>query len=251
MRRLAPVLVLLVLGASSKASAQSAFLSRSNLSFEWTSLVSEDRRYDWQGVIGFDVDVVTSARWLGRFSGDYVAVLGRERRRYDLNQGTYTFDISGGYRVRPDTEIVGRLTHTSRHVVDRDNPPSISWNTVGARVRHRLRLGRGELRAELGADWVTQPAFVDYAWTSDLAVSWRQVSSRRATWYASGWGGVRVTDEAISTRPRICGGRIEAGLSIRGEAAGLDIFAGYERRMDAYPTDRFRVRMFLIGVRIR
>jgi hypothetical protein len=37
---------------------------------------------------------------------------------------------------------------------------------------------------------------------------------------------------------------------VNGRAAAVEFFAGYERRIDAYPTDRFRVRMFTFGFRI-
>ena len=69
-----------------------------------------------------------------RLRGDYEAVLGRERRPYDLNQGNYAFEISGTKRfTRAEVAVLSQ--HVSRHLVDRDNPPSISWNTVGVRVQ--------------------------------------------------------------------------------------------------------------------
>ena len=35
-----------------------------------------------------------------------------------------------------------------------------------------------------------------------------------------------------------------------GKTASLEIFAAYERRIDGFPTDRFRVRFTEVGFRI-
>ena len=63
-------------------------------------------------------------------------------------------------------------------------------------------------------------------------------------------GEVIGVDEETRGKNRVCGGRVEGGLRLRGEAATLEVFIGYERRIDAFPTDRYRVRWTTIGFRV-
>jgi hypothetical protein len=228
---------------------QSGFLTRADYYFEWASLLADDVRFDWEADIGFDLDVADYGRGRVYFRGDYQGVLGRERRRYDLNQGTYFFAAGGTLRAGA-TEVIGLLTHVSRHVVDRDNQPSISWNTIGARVRHHHRRGGTTFDGEIGIARAMQQAYVDYQWTSDVSLTVRRKAGAGRGLFATATGGVIGINHDISTRPRICGGRLEGGYRVDGHAADIELFAGYERRMDAYPTDRFRVRMWTIGFRI-
>ena len=118
-----------------------------------------------------------------------------------------------------------------------------------------------------------QQAYVDYLWMSDLRLMWRYRQSARLEWVGRGEGGVigtmfevgglsrasdsesrglsRASDSESRGRPRICGGRLEGAMRINGRAAAVELFVAYERRMDAYPTDRFRVRFTAIGFRLR
>jgi hypothetical protein len=151
-------------------------------------------------------------------------------------------------------------------VVDRDNPPSISWNTFGVRAQSVWTADDGltasgsaetpdpgrsdRVDGEIEISRAMQQAYVDYSWISRAKVSWWRpltpvVSLRvRATGEVIGVKGGDVRNE------RVCGGRIEGGLQFRGRAAILEVFGGYERRIDAYPTDRFRVRWFTAGARV-
>lgn len=228
---------------------QTGFLTRADYYFRFASLLADDVRFDWEAAIGMDLDVADYGRGRVFFRADYVGVLGRERRRYDLNQGNYLF-AAGATLRSGSTELIGLLTHVSRHVVDRENEPSISWNTIGARVRHHYRHGGTTIDGEIGASRAMQQAYVDYQWTSDVSVTARRTAGTGRGLFATAAGGVIGINHDVSTRPRICGGRIEGGYLIDGRAADIEIFAGYERRMDAYPTDRFRVRMWVIGFRI-
>ena len=241
-----------------------AFLPRADFHFGWVSLLAADRRFDWQGDIGFDLDIVGRGTSRLRLRGDYQGVLGRERRRYDLNHGNYSFEISGAMAIG-NAEIAAISQHVSRHLSDRDNVPAISWNTIGMRVASAWTnedgLGPRPPRTRVDAEGTTrvdgeieisramQQAYVDYAWISRARVSWRHAIAPAVALTATAAGEViGVTGEPA--RDRVCGGRVEAGVRIRGGAAALEAFAGYERRIDAYPIDRFRVRFFTVGVRI-
>jgi hypothetical protein len=223
-----------------------AFLPRADFSLAWAGLVADDPRFDWSGVVALGLDLADYGSGRLTFAASYEGILGRERRRYDLNQGSYSFETGVSYRTGR-TEVVGLLQHVSRHVVDRDHADAISWNLAGARVRHRLADG---VEAQLEAGRAMQRASVDYRWIARARVSARRPISGRVAMIAAATGDVMGVDEAVRGRSRVCGGRLEGGIRITGGAAALELFAGYERRVDAYATDRFRVRMFVAGFRI-
>lgn len=227
------------------AAAPTALFPRADYGFSFAKLHSADIRFKWVGHIGFDLDVVDYGSGRLRFAGGYEATIGRERRPYDLNQGFYSFDVAASAR-RGATEISGVVRHVSRHLTDRDSPISISWNEAGARVEHRL----DGLVIELEATKAMQQAFVDYVWLARGRASVRHPIDDRLEWIASAAGTVVGVNRAISDRERVCGGRIEGGVRVNGDKAVIEVFGGYERRIDAFPTDRFRVRYFTMGFRI-
>lgn len=231
------------------AQEASPFLPRADFSFGWASVHTSDQRFDWQARIGFDLDLYDYQSGRLRLRGDYEAVLGRERRRYDLNQGNYAFEVSGSKRFKY-AEVAVLSQHVSRHVVDRDNPPAISWNTIGARAQSAWTRGADHIRGEVELSRAMQQAYVDYTWISRARVQWRRPLNAVVATHASATGEVVGVQHGVVRDQRVCGGRIEGGVQVRGGAATLEVFGGYERRIDAYPTDRFRVRWFTVGARI-
>jgi hypothetical protein len=240
----------------------SRFLPRADFSFGWASLIAADRRFDWQATVGFDLDVIDYGRGRLRFHGDYEAILGRERRRYDLNQGNYGFEVSGSVET-PAVELVAFSQHVSRHVVDRENVPAISWNTFGGRVRGSWTPRRGlshdrpdavpgdaAIDGEFEIARAMQQAYVDYAWISRARVSLSRPLSDAFAVIGTAAGEVIGVKRGLARNERVCGGRVEGGVRIRGGAAALEAVVGYERRIDAFPTDRFRVRWFTVGARV-
>jgi hypothetical protein len=111
-------------------------MTRADFHLSWEKLFSADRRFRWLAEVGFDMDVLDYGTGQVRLRMDYEAVIGRERRRYDLNQGNYFFELAASRDVG-DVEVAAFAQHVSRHLVDRENPPAISWNELGARVRAR------------------------------------------------------------------------------------------------------------------
>ena len=86
--------------------------------------------------MGVDFDVTDFGAGRLRFQALMEGGLGRERRQYDLNQGSYAFDASLSYRLTRELEAEAVIQHVSRHAVDRENPPSVSWNASGGRLRY-------------------------------------------------------------------------------------------------------------------
>ncbi len=241
-----------MLTAASAARAQSpppapgaVFLSRADFSFGWSSLTSSDPRFDWRAIIGFDVDLADYGSGRFRLRGDYEATLGHERRHYDLNQGYYFFEASLSKRAGA-FEYVGLVQHVSRHVIDRDNPPSISWNTIAGRVRREWASAAGEFE---GGKYMQQ-AYVDYSAFVRARPSYRRAVVANVDLIVNARGEIIWVDRAIADRPRLCGGRIEGGIRFNGRAASVEVIAAFERRVDGYPIERFRGRWFEVGFRI-
>ena len=201
------------------------------------------------------MDVVDYGAGRVTFRTDYEAVLGRERHRYDLNQGNYTFDATGSYRVRP-VELSAVISHVSRHLVDRENVPAISWNAIGVRAEYTSTKRTSAsarsapvLEGELELTHAIKPAFVDYVWLTHMRIDARHPINDRVSLVTSAYGEVRGVNHLFRDE-RVCGGWFEGGVRLNGRAAAVELVVGYERRLDAYPTDRFRVRMFTLGFRV-
>ena len=231
----------------------SGFLTRAEYYVSFAGIAAPDPRFSSQARMGLESDLVDFGSGRVTFKAEYEAFIGSERRQWDLNQGTYRFDTAVSRRIGA-TEVSGILLHVSRHLVDRDNPPSIAWNAVGVRARHRWTMGRDATIVEGRVDvtHAMQQAVVDYLWGGDLRLSVRHppASWRRVSLLADASGTLMRTKLEKYGRPGICGARIEGGVRINGERAALEAFLGYERRLDAFPTDRFRVRMWTFGFRL-
>ena len=236
-------------GAQTSSAADPVLFTRAAFSFEWAGLSSPDPRFTWDARVRVDLDVLDTPRWRLGFLTDYNVVIGSERRPFDLNQGTYVFEGTAS-RHLGSTELSFVAKHVSRHLTDREQGPSISWNYAGARVAHEHHAGRSHFTGALSLGRAMQPAFVDYLWTSDLQVMFRYEGSPRVEWIARADGSVIGTIRQVARRPRICGGRVEGAIRVNGQVAAVELFVGYERRMDGFPTDRFRVRFFSLGFRL-
>jgi hypothetical protein len=231
------------------APAAPKFLPRAEFAFQFASLITADPRFDWHGVVGFEMDVVDYGVGRATFGGEYEAVLGHERRSYDLNHGNYRFEATGSYRFG-ELELALHTVHVSRHLSDREHPGAVSWNVIGVRANRHFAPERSTIDAELSFGFAGQQAFVDYDWLSEARVVWRRPINDHWSFVSIGTGLLVGTDEEIAGRPNLCGGRIEGGVRVNGGKAALELFAGYERRVDAFPTERFRVRMFTAGFRL-
>ena len=234
------------------ATAQTApagrFLPKSAFDFSWAALASGDPRFSWDADLGIDLDVVDYAIGRLTFVADYEAVLGSERRAFDLNHGNYTLESAASVRHR-GAEYSAAFHHVSRHLSDRESPNIVAWNVLDLRAARQVAVARSTLDAQLAWGRVLQRNFADYAWTADLRLTLRRPVGTRSGLFASAWGGLVGVDPTKAGRERLCGSRLEAGWRLNGRAAALELFAGYERRIDAYPLERRRARWFAFGFR--
>jgi hypothetical protein len=67
--------------------------------------------------------------------------------------------------------------------------------------------------------------------------------------YAQGAGKLFGTDGSTA-RATQTGGRAEGGVRLSGRGGILELYAGYENRVDAYPLDRVPQRWGLAGLRL-
>jgi hypothetical protein len=114
-----------------------AFLTRADFSFMGAWLYTSDPRFTYDARLLGDVDVIDYGKGRTNLLVDYEAVIGSERRRFDVNHGNYTMAASTSYRAGP-VELSGFFHHVSRHLSDRPNPAAVSWNVIGARAAGRV-----------------------------------------------------------------------------------------------------------------
>ena len=225
-------------------------LPRADFYFQWASLRSADPRFSWHGRIGMDVDALDYRAGRLTIVGDYEGVLGSQRQQLDLNHGNYMFEGALSVRLRR-VEIAGVFHHESRHLADRDNEESISWNSIGVRALRTFTRGADRVSTSFDAAGVRGQHYVDYTWATNLKLSLLHSLADRLGVFATGMGGLKGVDPARAGRSQhLCGGRIEGGMRVEGQAGAVEIFAGYERRIDAYPLDRGRARWFTFGFRV-
>lgn len=235
--------------AAAQTVASTSFLPRADFSFSWGSFISSDPRFGWDGVIAVDIDVIGYPRGRLNFAADYEAVLGHEARPFEINHDNFGLDASASYQLRSFT-MAAAFHHVSRHLSDRANANIVAWNVLDIRASRRFQVGRAGLEAEIGVGEVLQHTFVDYTWTSDVRLRLHRPVSDRVALVASGAGRLVGVDAARYGREGQCGAKIEAGVRLRGRAAALELVAGYERRIDGYPTERTRMRAFTFCFRI-
>jgi hypothetical protein len=225
------------------------FFSRYDFRLSAAALWGADERFSWDTYWGGDIDVFDYV--VGRTSTilDYEAVLGSEFRAFDPTQGNYILEVSSSYRAGK-TEVAGIFHHVSRHLSDRPKRFAIAWNILGARLLRQATVGPSTIEIVADAGWATQHAHVDYKWAANAdAVIRRQVNPRVAV-FARGTGhliGVRPEDRSRGTQ---AGANVEGGVRLNGERGAAELFAGFERRIDADPLDFKPQRWFTLGFRL-
>jgi len=212
------------------------FMPRADFHLSAAALSTDDQRFKWEAHFGGDVDIVDYVYGRIRLAGDYQAVLGNEFRPFDPNQGNYPLETSASIRVQ-GFEISGVMHHESRHLSDRPKRSSVDWNTLGGRVMRNFQLGPTVIEAEAGFGGVVKHSFVDYQWVGDADVLVRHTVTPVVDVYGRATGTLFGVD---GTQPRgnQRGGRAEVGVRLNGRAGAVELFAGVERMVDAYPLER-------------
>lgn len=226
-----------------------SFLPRTEASFLWASMKTSDPRFHWDSVVTVDADLADYGLGRTNFSAAYEGVIGLERRHFDLNHGNYMLEMSSSLRLQ-SVEIFGAYHHVSRHLVDRENPGAISWNVLEARALRRFTFAASTLDASFRLGHFSRQAFVDYVWMANLSLMFRRPINEHTGIFAYGFGERRGLNPDVANRTHLCGVRADGGVRFDGSHGAVELFVGYERRMDAFPTDRYRLRFWTLGFRL-
>lgn len=209
-----------------------------------------DERFSWDTHFGGSTDLADYVAGRTSLTVDYEAVLGSEYRPFDPNQASYTLEASTSLRVPEVAEFVFDFHHVSRHLSDRPKRGAVAWNVVGLRILKRLTIAGTTIDADLDGGVVVQKSFVDYGQIGELQLQVSRPVSRRVGFFAHAVGQLYLVDDTIPDRGAQTSGKVEVGLRLTGERGGLELFAGVERRADAYPLDRVAQEWGLAGFRL-
>jgi len=209
-----------------------------------------DERFSWGSHFGGSFDPVDYVAGRATVTIDYQAVMGSEFRPFDLNQGVYFLEASISGRASARTEAAVIFHHVSRHISDRPKPFSVAWNVLGGRFLHQVAAGSTTVDLAVEGGRVVQYSYVDYTWLGEANLQVRHQINNHAGLFALGTGQLFAVDTIVAGRGGQAGGRLEAGIRVKGRGGVMEIFAGYEKRVDADPVDRLPQRWGLAGVRL-
>ena len=225
------------------------FLTRYDFHLAANVLAIDDPRFSWETHFGGDLDLVDYVAGRASMLVDYQAILGDQLRPFDPNQSYYVLEASSSYprsgggnrrcvpsrlaaSQRPGQDLPGGLEH---HRCARVAP--LRGGRRQARRLWRRRLRRRTFQRRLLLDRRPGPR-------PSAAPSPRASRDLR-----SGHGDVFGVD-GTGNRGTQTGGRVEAGVRFNGRGGALELFAGFERRIDADPLDFQAQRWAIAGFRL-
>ena len=207
-----------------------------------------DERFSWDTHFGGSFDVVDVVVGRAGASIDFEAVEGSEYRPFDPNQGNYSLEGFVLARIH-GTEAGAIFHHVSRHLSDRPKREAIAWNELGGRVLHRFAAGQASIDLDVEGGWAVQHSFVDYTWLGEVNLLVRHpISPRVGVFGHAGGKFFGVSD--LAARGTQTGGRVEGGVRLSGRGGVMELYLGYENRVDAYPFDRVPQHWGLAGLRL-
>jgi hypothetical protein len=230
--------------------AKAEFLPRTNFQLAANTLSGGDPRFTWDSRFGGSADVLDYH--FGRLGivGDYEAMVGSERKNFDVNQGLYILEASTSGRYRGH-EFALVFHHVSRHLVDRLKPKPTAWNVLEARYLRNFDFSGTRVELIAAAGNVVTHVDVDYTWNLNFDVAVRRPVRPRLDVYARGLGEAFGVDPAIKGRTQAQhAGRFEGGVRFNARNAALELFAGVEHRMDADLHDYIPITWGIMGFRL-
>jgi hypothetical protein len=208
-----------------------------------------DERFSWDTHFGGSFDVLDLVFARAGANVDFEAVEGSELRPFDPNQGNYTLEAFVSGRVQ-HSEIAAIFHHISRHLSDRPKREAIAWNELGARVLHRFDASAASVDLDVEGGYAIQHSFVDYTWLGELNVLVRRSVSPRVGIFGHGRAQIFAVNETVAGRGTQTGAMVEGGVRLGGRGGVMELYLGYENRVDAYPLDRVPQHWGLAGLRL-
>lgn len=229
------LVLLLVCASPAHAQGPVQFFPRYDFHLGAERLSQSDPRFVWDTNFGGEMDFVDYGLGRATFAANYEAVLGKEFRSFDPNQGNYLLDSSLSARVH-GYELAAMLHHTSRHLGDRFKRVPVAWNMLGVTAVHDVRQGRLTMKPRAEILRAVQKSNVDYTWEMNGGADAR-FALRPHVSIISAANARFVGVDGSSNRGTQKGGRLEGGLRLEGERGAIELVVAAERRIDAYPLD--------------
>src|SRR5256885_5447996 len=212
------------------------FLSRYDFQLEANLLTGDNPDlFRWDTHFGGEMDVFNYIKGRITVVTDYEAVLGSELRPFDPNQGNYTLEPAASWFVGKH-EIAFVFHHVSRHFSDRPKRYAIAFNVIEGRYLRKFQFNGTSVAVRAGAGKIAQHSDVDYTWMADWDVMIVHPMNPYVHWYA------RTTAEMFGVNPVVRARtdvqhttRLEVGPRLIGRRADLELFVGFDRRLDATP----------------
>lgn len=206
-------------------------------------------RFDWDIDFRFDADLFDLGFVRANVLAQVETIVGSELRDVDPNQNNYTADFTLFFRL-PRGELGATFHHVSRHLADRADQGSVSWNMVGVSYGERFLLGPARLDAGVRAMGTTERAGVDYTaqieWYGALEVP----LNPRLSFIGLADGVVAPVEREMFGRGARRGGRLSGGVRLPAPAGAIDLYAGWEQRIDAGQFARDTTRWAHAGIRV-
>ena len=209
-----------------------------------------DRRFNWDTDLRLDVDLFDVGVARANLLANFETIIGGELRDVDPNQNNYVVDLSVFVRL-PRGEIGGTFHHVSRHLGDRADQGSVSWNMVGVSYGDRFAVGPVRVAAGARAMGTVERANVDYTaqfeWYGDVEVP---ITSRAAV-IGTAEGVIVPVERRMLMRTTRRGGLALGGVRFPTGVGAIDLYAGWEQRIDAGQFTRNTTRWYRFGLRLR
>ena len=205
--------------------------------------------FDWDVDFRFDTDLFDLGFVRANVLAQVETIVGSELRDVDPNQNNYTADFTLFFRL-PRGELGAMFHHVSRHLADRADQGSVSWNMVGVSYAEQFAVGPARIDAGVRAMGATERAGVDYTaqieWYGAVELP---VGSRLAIIGAAD-GALAPVEREMFGRGARRGGRLSGGVRFPSAAGAVDLYAGWEQRIDAGQFTRDTMRWMQAGVRM-
>jgi len=229
------------------------FFSRYDFQLEANLLTGDiPDQFRWDTHFGGEFDILNYMKGRATVVTDYEAVLGSELRPFDPNQGNYTLEPAMSWFVGKN-EVAFVFHHVSRHYSDRLKKYSIAFNLVEGRYLRKFELNGTSVAVRASAGKIVQHSDVDYTWGADWDVMIVRPMNPHVHWYGRTTGEMYGTDPVVRARTDVQHTtRLEVGTRLIAKKADLELFAGFERRLDATPVDYLRpvVTWGIVGFRV-
>ena len=208
-----------------------------------------DARFNWDVDVGIDVDLFDTGAVRGNLLANLETIVGSQLRDIDPNQNNYTTDVAFFFRL-PRGELGAAFHHVSRHLGDRADLGSVSWNMVGVSYGDRFTAGPVRLDAGVRAMGTVESASVDYRAQFEVHAGAELPLTGRLALIAAADSVVVPVDGERFGRSTRNGGRVLGGVRLRTGVGAVDLFGGWEQQIDAGQFTRDTARWFRLGMRL-